>query len=104
MIKAECLFHESDIVGLEVTGHAGYDETGKDLICAGVSCIVFGLMNALDVYGDKVVIYQGDNDIKITIEDVRYDIIQNYMQLAMIQLETIAESYPEYMKLERRES
>ncbi len=100
MIKAKYHQRGDEIVSLEVSGHAQYESKGKDLICAGVSCIVFGLMNALDVTG-KADISDSGNAINITVKksDAK---VQDYMELVIVQLETIAESYPEYIRLERR--
>lgn len=33
---------------LEMEGHAGYDERGKDIVCAGVSAVVFGTLEAIE--------------------------------------------------------
>ena len=81
---------------LEVKGHAGYDDSGKDLVCAGVSCIMYGVCNALD----------GMPDVEIDLEEVitiynhsqRQD-VRNYLELALIQLETVAYSYPDHVKI-----
>ncbi|MFP3916441.1 ribosomal-processing cysteine protease Prp [Lysinibacillus telephonicus] len=35
------------VSAFEFTGHAGYDQTGKDLVCAGASTIAFGTVNAI---------------------------------------------------------
>ena len=31
-----------------VTGHAGYDDPGKDIVCAGVSAVTVGAVNAIE--------------------------------------------------------
>ena len=38
---------DSIINVLEVSGHSNYDTKGKDIVCAGVSAIVVGGLNAL---------------------------------------------------------
>jgi len=35
------------VSAFEFSGHAGYDETGKDLVCAGASTIAIGTVNAI---------------------------------------------------------
>ena len=32
---------------VEITGHANYSETGKDIVCAGVSVLSYTLLNAI---------------------------------------------------------
>ena len=34
--------------GIEITGHAGYAETGKDIVCAGVTALTQTLIRALE--------------------------------------------------------
>ena len=45
MILVKYGFEEGHYSYLNVKGHAMSDDFGKDLICAGVSSIMFGLMN-----------------------------------------------------------
>lgn len=53
--------------GLTVDGHAGYAETGNDIICAAVSALAQGLIHSLDALTDDRISYQirdGHIDIK----------------------------------------
>ena len=34
--------------GIEITGHAGYAEAGKDIVCAGVTALTQTLIRALE--------------------------------------------------------
>ena len=88
-------------VSLEVSGHAQYDESGKDLICASVSSIMFGLMNAIDSLHEDVEIKQLTNSIIINNHSSS-DNIQDYLELTMMQLKTIEESYGNFIKVERK--
>lgn len=36
--------------GITVTGHAGYAESGKDIVCAGVSVLTQNLIKCLDTF------------------------------------------------------
>ena len=38
--------------GITVDGHAGYAETGKDIICASVSVLAQGLVHSLESLTD----------------------------------------------------
>ena len=44
--------------GLTVDGHAGYAETGNDIICAAVSALAQGLIHSLDALTDDRISYQ----------------------------------------------
>lgn len=53
--------------GLTVDGHAGYAETGNDIICAAVSALAQGLIHSLDALTDDRISYRvmdGHIDIK----------------------------------------
>ncbi len=39
---------EHDYVGFQVSGHAGYDKSGKDIICASVSILTINTVNAIE--------------------------------------------------------
>ena len=101
MIKAVYEVKDNRYLSLEVSGHAEYDESGKDLICASVSSIVFGFMNALDALNEDVQIKQLTNKITIKVHSDS-NIIQDYLELDMTQLKTIEESYGDFIKVERK--
>ena len=44
--------------GLTVDGHAGYAETGNDIVCAAVSALAQGLIHSLDALTDDRISYQ----------------------------------------------
>ena len=101
MIKAVYEVKDDLFHSIEVSGHALSDEYGKDLICASVSSIMFGFMNALDALNEQVEIKQLTNKIKV-VNNSDSKVIQNYFELVIIQLKTIEESYNDFIKLERK--
>ena len=87
---------------LKVTGHAQFEDVGKDLICASVSSIFYGLMNALDEIKDGVTIHDNeDQGIEIII-DTDNEKVQNYIELVLTQLKTIEFSYKEFIRIKER--
>lgn len=41
--------------GITIEGHAGYAEAGKDIVCAGVTALVQGLIRSIeDLVSDKI--------------------------------------------------
>ena len=101
MIKVVYEVIDDTYRSLNVSGHAEYDESGKDLICASVSSIMFGFMNALDELNEEVEIKQLTNSIKI-VNHSNSKQVQNYFELVIIQLKTIEESYGDFIKVERK--
>ena len=100
MIKVKYCIDDNNYTRLDVKGHAESDDYGKDLICASVSSIMFGLMNAMDEIKD-VTIKELNNHIEI-INESKSRKANNYLELALIQLKTIEESYGEFIKVERK--
>lgn len=102
MIKAVYEVNDKDqYISLTVKGHALQNEYGKDLICASVSSILFGFMNALDALDEEVEIKQLTNKIEV-VNKSDSKVIQDYFELVIMQLKTIEESYGDFIKVERK--
>ena len=101
MIKA-IFEHEDGLYrSLDVSGHAEFGEFGKDLVCASVSSIMFGFMNALDELEEDVQISQEENRIIVT-DRSNSETVQNYFELVIMQMKTIEASYGNFIKVERK--
>jgi hypothetical protein len=50
MITFTIFQHEKQIVGFESAGHAGYDEVGRDIVCAAVSILVQNTIECIDSF------------------------------------------------------
>ena len=50
------IFQDSDnlIRGIELDGHAGYDEEGHDIICAAVSALAINAVNSVEEFTNDV--------------------------------------------------
>ena len=101
MIKAVFQANDDLYVSLDVSGHARYGEYGRDLICASVSSIMFGFMNALDALEEDVMIRQSENRITI-VDRSGSKAVQDYFELVITQLKTIEASYGDFIKVERK--
>ena len=101
MISVKYGFKDGHYTYLNVKGHSMSEDFGKDLICAGVSSIMFGLMNAIDMVDKQVIIRDLGNNLEI-INDGDSEKVNNYLELAVLQLKTIEESYSQYIKIDER--
>ena len=101
MIKVKYSLKSNHYVSLNIKGHAEFGDNGKDLVCAGASSIMFGLMNALDELNKKIVIEELDNEINI-VNDSKNSKADDYIELAIYQLKTLEESYKRFIKVERK--
>ena len=101
MIRTVYEVKDGNYVSLNVSGHAEYGEYGKDLVCASVSSIMFGFMNALDALDEKIEIEQLENEIVI-INHTNLEVVIDYFELVIMQLKTIEESYGNFIRVERK--
>lgn len=79
-------------------GHAHFAEYGQDIVCAGISSIIFGALNALDSILDDVTIQVDDNEIVVTTKC--NDEAEQLFRFLVIQLKTVQVSYPQYISIE----
>ena len=105
MIKVKVTYHNDAIVNVEVTGHADYDEYGKDLVCAGVSTLLTGIANTLVTLGDREhqSITLRDGYANITMHSTSHD-EQLILETLLISLKTMEESYGQYIEIVKKEA
>lgn len=89
---------------ITITGHANYDDYGKDIVCASVSSIVITSINAALKVDNTSVIYKEKTD-KLTIEVVKNNeyvniIIQNMIDM----LNELALTYKKNIKIIKEET
>jgi len=86
-----------------VKGHAGYAAKGEDIVCSGVSAIVLGGLNAIKENSDfEIEVKEGFVEGKALKKISSNDSV--VLETVTTQLESLACSYPEYVKLERKTS
>ena len=99
MIKVTVKYLNNEIDLLEVKGHSYYDEKGKDIVCAGVSAIVVGGINAITslVSSHKIDYEVKDGYVKLT--NLNNKDIQEILKVVIIQLKTVEDSYSKFIKI-----
>ena len=101
MIIVQYTKQDDKYLHLEVSGHAEYAKHGEDLVCAGVSSIMFGLINMLDELNENIDIKKTKDAIIINnlTDSIK---VQDYIELVMMQLKTIEKTQSNYLKIERK--
>ena len=100
MIKIQINKTNNKYSSLLISGHSNYDEHGKDIVCAGVSAVVTGGLNALTIENKSKISYRvKDGYVNVDVLDIEDDKIQLIMDVIVIQLKTIEESYKKYVKI-----
>lgn len=67
MIKVNLRYSNDLIDYIDITGHADFDDFGKDIVCASVSSIVITSVNAIIRLDSESINYKNDNGIYISI-------------------------------------
>ena len=98
MISVNVTFIGKDVKTLIVSGHANYDKYGKDIVCAGVSAVVTGGINALENQVENIEIINEENKLGVKVINSN-EYIQIVLKTIIIQLETIERSYKKYIKI-----
>jgi uncharacterized protein YsxB (DUF464 family) len=104
MIKVVVKKENNDYIKcLEVSGHANYAKHGEDIVCAGVSAVIVGGLNALDKLSNKKLIKAVVKDGYVKIDVLKQDQdTKLILQTIMVQLESIEESYSQFVKIIRQ--
>ena len=103
MIKIQINRTNNKYSSLIVSGHSNYDEHGKDIVCAGVSAVVTGGLNALANENKKIISCRvNDGYVNVDVLDITNDNIQLIIDVIVVQLKTIEESYKKYVKISEK--
>ncbi|TVY04065.1 ribosomal-processing cysteine protease Prp [Cohnella terricola] len=92
------------IIRFTVTGHAFYNDPGKDIVCAGVSAVAIGAVNAIEKLTGLVphaVSKSGllKAEAPLSADPLRNDQVQLLLEGMVAALESIVESYGKYVTI-----
>ena len=103
MVRVHVKRHQGIIQEVEIRDPAGYADAGQDLVCAGVSSIAVGMMNALDEMVPEAcdfVLKEAYIKIETILPDATAGIL---LQGMYYQLSTMQESYADYITINDQE-
>lgn len=86
---------------IEISGHANFDDYGKDIVCASVSSIVITTINAC-IEIDEDSIYYEDNEKLIIEIKKENEVIKKLINNMVFMLESLEKDYPKNIKILRR--
>ena len=104
MIKCEFFTEDERITGFTVSGHSGYEERGKDIVCAYVSAVVTMAEATInDVCGAKAKVRVGEDEARITLKLPKScdeeDAIQAVLAGMMVTLCSMRDDYSDYIEV-----
>ena len=85
---------EEDILGFRISGHAGYDRYGRDIICAAVSALSINTINSIEKFTtDRFAVEQSDGDLKFKLVTDKAPETQLLLKSFILGLESIRDTY-----------
>ena len=104
MTKCEFFTEEDRITGFSISGHSGYAEAGKDIVCAAISAIVTVAEATInDVCGAKAKVRVKEEDARVTLtlpaSCDEEESVQAVLAGMMLTLLSMREDYPDYIEV-----
>lgn len=94
MIKIKIEREQSQIKKVTISGHANYDDYGKDIVCSSVSSIVITTVNGILEICPSYLTVKEEKD-KMTIQILKEDKICEKLVANMLSLlEELSRDYP----------
>lgn len=89
-------------VCLKVTGHSGFEDKGKDIVCAAVSTLVQTFVGGVETELEALVkgnLTQSNCNLEILVTPERQPELATICKVFKFGFLKICESYPEHVKL-----
>ena len=98
MIKVKLTKNNNYYKRIIITGHANYDDFGKDIVCAAVSSTIITSINASLSIDNESLIYDDKNGLEIEVK--KNDIVTTKIINNMINnLYELEKAYPKNIKI-----
>lgn len=107
MVKVEVVRNQDNTIStFEMSGHAESGPYGQDIVCAGVSAVSIGTVNAIDTLCNvQLEVEQKDNGgflrctVPTGLDMQTYEKVQLLLEAMVVSLNSIAEAYDKYIKI-----
>lgn len=84
---------------IEISGHAGYAEPGKDIVCAGVTALTQTLIQSIDDLTDDEIEYRiSPGNVEVEYRNLS-EKSKTLVDSFFVGICLIAEEFPEYVKV-----
>ena len=104
MTRCEFFTEDERITGFSVSGHSGYAEAGKDIVCAAISAVVTMAEATInDVLGAKAKVRVKNEDARVTLtlpaSCDEEEAVQAVLAGMMLTLCSLRDDYPDYIEV-----
>jgi uncharacterized protein YsxB (DUF464 family) len=88
------------VLGLEVSGHAGFAEAGSDIVCAAISALVLSAAEGLRAHCKvKTAVEDAPSAYRLEVPAGGDERAQAVLETAIGGLQAIAASYPRHLRV-----
>lgn len=102
MIKVNLKKENNIIYEIKISGHAKYDEYGKDIVCAGVSTLLITTVNAILKFDKDAIYYEEGNSFYL--KNIKKDLITNTLLDNLLDiLKSIEQEYKENIRVKEEQ-
>ena len=85
---------EDSIFGFRISGHAGFDRYGRDIICAAVSALSINTINSIEKFTtDRFTAEQSDGNLKFKLVTDKTPETQLLLKSFILGLESLRDTY-----------
>ncbi len=85
-----------ELLGFQITGHSGQDESGSDILCAAVSSAAYLTANAItDVVQVDAQVSVSEGEMSLQTEEKSVFLCRSLLQGLKLHLLGLEEQYPE---------
>lgn len=96
MICVEFSGNSDNITGFEVSGHAGYDEYGRDIVCVAVSALATNTANSIEQFTEDDMTVDVDEKtglLRLTMTSTISDSSKLLLKSFKLGIESIEQAY-----------
>ena len=87
---------------ITISGHSGYEESGKDIVCAAVSSTVITSINAiLSIDNTSIKVFEGDERSIEILKDI--DVVNILLKNMINMLMELEDDYKDYITVKKEE-
>ncbi len=101
------IYKSNDLnIGFRVFGHSGYDDSGKDIVCAGISALTINFINSVEEFmDDRFVVTTNEEDgmIDFKFESTPSKESQVLIDSLVFGLENLEQDYKDFISIEFQE-
>ena len=110
MINVLVIKENKTIKTIEATGHSGYAEYGRDIVCSAISTLMETLANGLTEIvkaNCKIIVDENIPHLSVTIEETDKDICKNaqiLMQTTLLGIKGVAQEFSKFIKIKEKQN